>query len=254
MKRFLIGVFAICLVSFLCAPVFAGWLSWVGVGCSVVAAVGATVATGGTATGIAITGLILEVGCLTGDIVVTTVSQNGTGSSGPSVAALPPYISEFADAELPLLDVPAGETASLVIATNAYITEVNNLYSLSTYPAPDFVVAMQCLEISSKIDGMRQEIEQLGFGGQTFSVSQLEIGKAQILTTGLPAFEQDYMIDAGFSQSFIDDLAQLHSIADCNQLTTTTLSQIFQQASDKHVELALQVMAVPEPLASEEIE
>jgi hypothetical protein len=62
------------------------------------------------------------------------------------------------------------------------------------------------------------------------------------------------MIDAGFSQSFIDDLSDLHSIADCNQLSTTTSSQIFQQLGVKHVELALQVMAVPAPKTFEEIE
>ena len=269
----LAGFVAFALMLIVPTVAIAGWLTWVGVGISVVGAVGATVASGGTATVIAGVALVGEVGALIGDIAISTnaVASNsdlepGDGelslfddqfaldedgklrfaasdTLGPYLGTIGmEYYDELVSAQFPFLEAPNSEVEPLVSATNAYISAVNSMKFAAATGESHQILASECWNLGDRIEAIRIEINALGFGELQFSTNQLQDGLDEIMTNGLPEFEQNFLSQAGFSDGFISELTALHGLADVNALSNWSLSDLFEELRDHHYSLSCDLM------------
>ncbi len=228
-------------------PVLAGWLSWVGVGCTVVGVGAAVTPTGaGQVIGGAL-GIVQIVAVFT-DAVVTIVGRPGRNqpraAAGNAPAAFLAQGLAFLDGQFQHLQLQGDNTDSLVIAANEMIDDFNILLADARNGASadqlDFDVAILAFDV----DRIANEFDSGGFENLQFNQSDLDQIRQGVGADGLPLFEVQMLRDAGLSDDFISAFGQYVAQTD---LTLSTQSISISEMLHETAEGLFPVVTAPDP-------
>ncbi|TCV90665.1 hypothetical protein [Sulfurirhabdus autotrophica] len=216
------------------SPTSASWISWGGVGSTLVG-IGAAATPTGVGQVIGVVAGVGQVGCLLTDTYKTLFGS-------PPPLPQPSFASSPEPGELPLLasmntanyqhlsivGATPGETA-LIDSTNLYIDKLNIMTAAmaSGGSESDYVSARAAMGAAH--NQMSQAFDSLGFS-LTLTQPQLNAMLSDILATGLPSSEVNFLNSAGWSSADITAVGNfVGSVAFNITGASVTAGQLFKE-------------------------
>jgi hypothetical protein len=241
----------VCGVSSFASSAYAGWLSVIGVGCTIVA-IGAAVLGGppGAVAGGVLA--IVEIGCVATDVVTTVIDRPilpfaSVEAPDPILVADANVGAQLLGAQFQHVTVSDPSLNALATKTNEYIDSLNAYLSHAANGSDALTLATDLAFMGNCIDSIADEMDSLGYGTMSFNQSQIDSARASILTNGLPQWEIDFLTSAGLDQDYVDMFTDMHLVVNVTDLGGVTVSGMLRQAADTCANAAID-MAISYPL------